>query len=355
MDHPGLKLDKVALFDLVFDKLSAPAPTTGEIEDIIESLRQMDLCTTVADAALKILDGKKSRTTEDIIRAVEEYQKGSPLDDGDGEVENDLDDLLESTYGLGGLSWRLKELNEILGPLRVGDFIVLFARPETGKTTFLCSEATHMAGQMEEGKKVLWFNNEEKGKKVLRRIYQAALGHTILELGADKDKSRKAYTAALGGDIDRIIVFDKSPLTRGFIDAMLKKYDAGLIIIDRVDKVRGFDSKGKRDDLRLGDLTNWSREVSKEYAPLIGVMQADGSAEGQKFLTKDQIFGSKTLVQGECDALIGIGSTPEPGFEYSRFFNIPRNKLDGDKHTNEARRHGLFEAVIDPERARYKD
>jgi replicative DNA helicase len=73
-------------------------------------------------------------------------------------------------------SWRLKSLNTALGSLRMGDFGFVFARPETGKTTFLASEVTFMAEQTEGN--ILWFNNEEQGGKVKSRCYQATLGLT---------------------------------------------------------------------------------------------------------------------------------------------------------------------------------
>lgn len=62
-------------------------------------------------------------------------------------VSEDLLELLESTYAEPGVRWRLDCLNKSLGSLRPGDFGFIFARPETGKTTFLTSEATNFSVQ----------------------------------------------------------------------------------------------------------------------------------------------------------------------------------------------------------------
>ncbi|MEX5624037.1 hypothetical protein ABFV62_28325, partial [Pseudomonas syringae] len=66
-------------------------------------------------------------------------------------MSTDLESLLSKTYDGGGLSFRLSALRKMLGPLRKGNFGFIFARPETGKTTFLASEITHMAEHLPEG------------------------------------------------------------------------------------------------------------------------------------------------------------------------------------------------------------
>jgi len=54
-----------------------------------------------------------------------------------------------------GLEWRLEELNLSLGPVNKGDLVLVAARPEVGKTTFLTSEISYMLSQTEGD--VLWF------------------------------------------------------------------------------------------------------------------------------------------------------------------------------------------------------
>ena len=85
------------------------------------------------------------------------------------------------------MRWRLKCLNQSLGSLRKGDFGFVFARPETGKTTFLASEVTRMVQQAK--RPVLWINNEEQSNKVMLRCYQATLGLSNTELYRDIPES----------------------------------------------------------------------------------------------------------------------------------------------------------------------
>lgn len=73
-------------------------------------------------------------------------------------VTDDLEELANGAIKQRGLRWRLGTLNRMLGSLRKGDFGFIFARPETGKTTFLASEATYMAEQLgPDSGPIIWF------------------------------------------------------------------------------------------------------------------------------------------------------------------------------------------------------
>lgn len=74
-------------------------------------------------------------------------------------ISDDLEELADSAVKQQGLRWRLSTLNQMLGSLRKGDFGFIFARPETGKTTFLASETTFMAEQLSpDSGPIIWFN-----------------------------------------------------------------------------------------------------------------------------------------------------------------------------------------------------
>ena len=64
-----------------------------------------------------------------------------------------------------------------------------------------------------------------------------------------------------------------------------------------LDKIKGFNSD--RDDLKLGFIYQWARELAKQYCPVIGVSQADGTGEGKKWLTMDNVSGAKTSKQAK--------------------------------------------------------
>jgi hypothetical protein len=205
-----------------------------------------------------------------------------------------------------------------------------------------------MVGQTEG--EVLWFNNEEQGKKVAIRCYQAALGLPVDYLFDNRERRQREYVEATGNRI-RILDFEDSS-SKHRIEAVLKQSKPALIIFDQIDKIKGF--KGDRNDLELKQIYQWAREISKNYAPVIAVSQAGGEAEGKLWLTMDMVDGSKTAKQGEADWILGIGKDKD-NTSRSRYFNICKNKLLGDTDTLPDLRHGSKQVLIKPEIARYED
>jgi replicative DNA helicase len=313
---------------------------------LLEEHRRRSLAGQVALMALDVEAGKKS--TAELLELFNNFEHQEVEADEITPVDMDLDNLYDTQIATPGLRWRVNWLNKSLGSLRKGDFGFIFARPETGKTTFLASEITHMVSQTDGD--ILWFNNEEQGTKVGIRVYQATLGLTTQALFADKPTNKARYRAITNNRI-KILDFEDSS-SKNRIESVLKQYNPALIIFDQIDKIRGF--KGDRNDLELKQIYQWAREISKTYAPVIAVSQASGEAEGKLFLTMDMVDGSKTAKQGEADWILGIGKEQD-NTSRSRYFNITKNKLIGDKDTSPDLRHGSTQVLIKPEIARYED
>jgi replicative DNA helicase len=314
--------------------------------ELLEEHRRRSLAGDVAKLALDVEDGKSP--VKDLLELFSKFEHQEVEVDQPNPVEMDLEKLYDSQVASPGLRWRTNWLNKSLGSLRKGDFGFIFARPETGKTTFLASEITHMVSQTDG--EVLWFNNEEQGNKVAIRCYQAALGLPTEHLFSDRERRQRQYESATGNRI-KILDFEDSN-TRSRIDAILKNSNPALIIFDQIDKIKGF--KGDRNDLELKQLYQWAREIAKTYAPVIAVSQASGEAEGKLWLTMDMVDGSKTAKQGEADWILGIGKEQD-NTSRSRYFNICKNKLLGDTDTLPDLRHGSVQVLIKPEIARYED
>ena len=333
----------IALLEDVYNQdVSNPEVIIG----LLEEHRRRSLAGQVALMALDVESGKK--TTAELLELFNNFEHQEVEADEITPVDMDLDTLYTSQVATPGLRWRNKWLNKALGSLRKGDFGFIFARPETGKTTFLASEITHMVSQTDGD--VLWFNNEEQGNKVGIRVYQASLGLTTQELFRNKTKNKQDYSELTGNRI-KILDFEDSS-SKNRIESVLKQYKPALIIFDQIDKIRGF--KGDRNDLELKQIYQWAREISKTYAPVIAVSQASGEAEGKLFLTMDMVDGSKTAKQGEADWILGIGKEQD-NTSRTRYFNICKNKLIGDEDTMPDLRHGSTQVLIKPEIARYED
>lgn len=218
----------------------------------------------------------------------------------------------------------------------------------TGKTTWLASEVTHFAEQTE--KPILWCNNEEGGNKVKIRCYQAALGITFQELKDNFQQNRDEFLRVTG---DRIKIYDDAAMTRRDIEARCKELQPSLIILDQIDKIKGFSDD--RYDLQMKAIYQWARELAKRYGAVIGICQAGSTAEGKKWLTMNDVDSSHTAKQGEADFIVGIGKSHEEGMGEVRFLNISKNKLLGDSETMPDLRHGKVECLIKADIARYEE
>ena len=287
----------------------------------------------------------------DMLQTFLEHQQEAEKPEAFDFITDDLEELVNAAVKQQGLRWRLSTLNQMLGSLRKGDFGFIFARPETGKTTFLASETTFMAEQLtNESGPIVWFNNEEQGSKVKLRCYQASLGLNMTQLFSDLPKNRDAYLAKTKG---KHKIYDSGIIHKNTVEKICRQMKPSLIIFDQIDKIHGFNND--REDLRLGSIYMWARELAKEHCPVIGVCQADGTGEGQKWLTMAHVANAKTSKQAEADWILGVGKIHDPGYESVRYLNVSKNKLMGDEDTNPDLRHGRKEVLINANVARYED
>ncbi len=321
---------------------------------LLQSILDNKVLKEISLAAYDITEGRIG--PEELTKLWEKYSKDKTTGTVDEEFEfisDDIELLLNETYRQPGLRWRLGTINKMLGSLRGGDFGFIFARPEVGKTTFLASETTYMAEQLkEEQGPILWLNNEEKGAKVKIRCYQASLGKPLASINSNTAAARAAYLNKTKG---KHLLFDpKGAIHKSTVEKLCKKYKPSLIVVDQIDKIVGFDAD--REDLKLGAMYQWFRELAKTYdCPIIAVCQADGSGEGQKWLTMGNVANAKTAKQAEADWIIGIGKTADMGYENLRYLNVSKNKLAGDEDTDPTLRHGKKEVIIRADIARYED
>lgn len=308
-------------------------------------IKQRDIAHTIAQTALAIHEGREVevelKELVDSFYAEDQHkEQESPF------VEDSLADIYNDQIKEQGLRWRLNSLNRSVGSLRKGNFGVIFARPETGKTTFLASEVSHFTNQTNSP--ILWLNNEEDGRLVKFRIAQAYFGLTGKELASNLEE----YTDRFNNEVN-LKLYDSASIHKRQVEELCAEYKPGLILFDQLHKVKGF--KSDREDLRLGEAFGWAREIAKEYAPFLAINQADGSGEGKKYLAMDNIANAKTAIQAEADLIIGIGATHDAGFEFIRHLNISKNKLTGDVDTDPKLRHSKIDVLIQPEIARYRD
>lgn len=320
------------------------------IRPLLDGLTKRDYASRIADEALRIADGDRADGDfTPIANLLDQFERELGKADS---YEKDLGEFsVEALTQISepGLTWRLDCLNDGAGDLRQGDFVMVGKRPDTGGTTFVASEVSYMAEQLPYDQCVLWLNNEEQGDKVRSRILQAALGWSSDDLQQNMAAAMEEYELLMGGNRNKIRVFDRARIHVKDAEQLIKKLDPGLIVVDQLWKIKGFENESEVTRQTL--LANWAREICKEYAPLIAVHQLGGEAEDELFPLQDTLYGSKTGIQGEADLIIMLGRKWSKGTTRGIF--LPKNKMLTPR--DRSMRNGKWEVEFDADHARFHE
>lgn len=267
------------------------------------------------------------------------------------EIGENVDSLLDGVDNDEGLHWRLPCLNDAMRPMRSGDFGIIAARPDQGKTSFLASELTFMATQLQDNRPILWLNNEGPGWAIRPRLMQAALNCTTEDLIQKKENGTlyTEYFDAVGGE-NRIRIMDIHGYNNGQVECLIEQTTPQLIIYDMIDNVHGF-GDAARTDLALEKMYQWAREKAVKYeSSALATSQISSEGIGEMYPGLGMLKDSKTGKQGACDFQLMIGSKEsQPEFGAARWLSLPKNKLRkvGSKRL-------MHQVVFDRDKARYR-
>jgi replicative DNA helicase len=344
------------IYNKIFSQLATHICNTTNIDTVMKLFLEQDYASKIQDISMEILTKAGGKTLDDIVVLADKYSTEASkfAVEDTALVTTDVHELLRHTIGGTGYNWRIQNLNESLGPLRSGNFIVVGARPDSGKTTFLLSEATFIASQLKDKECVLWLNNEEKGEKIGRRIIEAGAGVTTEQLRTDPMGSVEKFEKEVG-PLSRIKVIYQTLMHIKEVEGWCKKFKPSVIIFDQLWKVHGFEKDSANETSRQTMLFAWARGLAGVYGPVVAVHQLGGEAEGERYPPMSNLYGSQTGIQGEADAIILIGRSHDPREQDIRFFSLPKNKMGDGSKVVAGKRNAKFALKIVPEIARYED
>lgn len=369
--HPNMKDEAFGLYKAIIEK--AMEDVSPELEaGLMERLVASDTAARVTSLLEKWNNGDEIDLYKELRNNIERFEQQVDRKVKNPQVLDPIEDLLKAEENDSGLHWRLPCLNRHIKPLRGGDFVIVAARPDRGKTTFCASELTHMAAQVDtlypgEERSILWFNNEGPGKKIIMRNFQAALGATTEDLvklsntPADpefakyKTQVRQQYAAALGGRPGVLRVFDIHDMWNHEVEDIMKRYKPAVCLFDMVDNIKfggETNNNGQRTDQLLEAMYQWARLMGvKHDTAVIATSQISADGDGVSYPTLPQLKDSKTGKQGAADVIITIGALNDPVLENSRYIGTTKNKL---VRTGK-RGSPMQEVFFDSQRGRYKE
>jgi hypothetical protein len=312
----------------------------------LKNLIERYYASEIIESLTSVLSGTEYGVLQHIDKKLDEFHN-TVLDTEEQQspfVESSLAELLTEEVLSDGLRWRLKCLNDDIGDLRGGNLGHVYARPDTGKTSFFSDQITYFASQLVGDQIIAWFNNEERGTKVKLRLYSSMLNKTKEEIAADPQAAEQEFIEKGG---DKIKIYDSAIINMYDIENILREYNVRVLVIDQGDKVKFRGDKELAGHERLKILYGMFRELAKEYCcDIITAGQASANAEGLQYLQLDMMDNSKTGKPGELDYAIAIGFSPEEGRETLRYIHVAKNKMKNGVH-------GKYIVRFDALRARY--
>lgn len=214
-------------------------------------------------------------------------------------------------------------LNERIGGGCVpGDSVLIFARPECGKTA---AALNFLRGLCKAGKTGIYFGNEDAIARILLRAKASFAELTTEEcLNAPADADKRAEDNGFGN----ATFVEMYPGSVAQIREVVEAERPHAIIIDQLPNLEG--AKSENYTLHLGTLARGVREIGKRYGCVtICFCQAGDSANGKLVLDMGDINWSNTDVQAQADLMIGMGMSKEYEAKDWRMWSLCKNKLTG--------------------------
>lgn len=334
-----------------------PALEAGMMRRLAEAAAAAD---TVA-LATKYHDGEEIDLRQGLQAIAEEYDSFVLADADDPTLACDIESLIKEDEDDTGLHFRLNCMNRAVRPLRGGDSVLFAARPDRGKGSWIASEATFWAPQIESvfgpDRPILLCVNEGPGKRVWPRLFSAALNLDMDGLIARSNAGtlRQDYADAIGGNFHAIQIAEVHGNNQWDIEKKLRRVNPCVVVLDMLANVKWAgtgNNGGTRTDQIIEQQAQWIRDWGvKHDAVVISTVQLSADAEGVQFPPMSAMKDSKTGLQGACDLIIFAGASNDPMLQTSRYMSTPKNKLRRARGPSSP----AAEVIFNPQTARYED
>lgn len=316
---------KIAISELIEDIREVERPNSKIARDIIKLLQERDVAQKIAVEATEIYNGSPANFSG-IKNIIEEYENQKPVEEVDAVTDN-IGELINKLNVTTKWKFNLSILKENVGGIGEGNFMIVFARPETGKTAFWVSLVAGENGFASQGAKIHAFINEEPAVRTQMRAINCWTGLTKDEIIADIETAHHSWNK-IKNNIKMLDVVDWS---MDDINAHCEKHKPDIIVVDQLDKIH---IKGNfaRTDEKLRAIYTGAREIAKRHnCAVIAISQASADVHNHMKLDFNSMENSKTGKAAEADLIIGVGksviSHEDPDLD--RSLCISKNKITG--------------------------
>ena len=233
-----------------------------------------------------------------------------------------------------------QSLNERLeGGVKPGHHIVLFARPEMGKTMMTIEM---MSGFLSQGLKVLYIGNEDPIDDINMRVVNRLSGMSKYEV---LNRPREADALVRAAGYENLIMYSAAPGTPREITRLLEEHRPHVLVLDQLRNLNMMDDNYV---LALEKAAKQARQWAKRYScVVVSVTQAGDSAQGKNVLDLGDVDFSNTGIPSQADVMIGLGANDNLKGRGELCISLPKNKVSG--------RHEYFTVLTQPSLSKLSD
>ena len=323
---------------------NAPEIKDEIASDVIESLWRQSIGLDVANLGILMSEGDVS-AMDRLVTLLDRVSNSYLPDDFDDRINTqDIYELLAETSNENRFKFNIETLSRNVYGIGRGEFGVIAAFSNVGKSALAISLCTAPEGFCHQGAKVGYIINEEKSGKHKLRAMQSFVGMSRKEINFDPQAVVSRYQSIS----DKLMFVDGQTMEVQALDAFLNRHKFDVVIVDMADKIaltQQFNSGHER----LRELYYRLRELAKKHnCALIGLSQASAEAEGKTRLTPTMLEGSKVGKVAETDILLGVGRMIDPDNpdDPTRWITVMKNKISGW--------HGTIICSLNQETSRYE-
>ncbi|BAS69528.1 putative DNA helicase [Pectobacterium phage PPWS1] len=319
-----------AIMSLLFRKLDEPVDQ-HEVEGITAQLYERDFKGKAAALINRYDNGDEIDLTFELNRLAHENMRRISASSPASYIDDPIEDILNDFQGDRGLKLVTQLLRSSVGGLQGGDSVAIAGRPDKGKTSLLAANLVNFAPQLEAlgwgGRPMLWLNNEGSGRRIIPRIYQAALKCTFTEMVSKSNAGILVpeYQAAMHNQ--RILVKDMHGATLGQIEQVIEELKPCVVVYDMLANFRMPSAGGGNKTDALEQMWQEVREQAVRHDFVaFPTVQISADGDDQMYPPYSALKDSKTGIQGATDVILMMGALNAIEVDSVRGFSTPKNK-----------------------------
>ena len=334
--------------DIILSSIARGLPSPKMVEQFevaIDNIAAMDV--SAANITHEFLELRRENVGHRLARSIESGDRaglyelheeyGELLDateiGTEREVDIDLFELFAERLSDGAKSPLLPGvLNQVLGGgLRPGDTVVVFGRPNAGKSLFTINA---VVGFINRGLRVLFIENEDSRERTLSRFVRRLIEQDIEWC---KQHPEEAAQLAKAAGRERFHLYKLTPGTPNEIEALVRKVKPDVLIVNQIRAVAHNMSGGKlTPNLEKAQIA--IRNIGQRYDLITFVVtQANapykdhhGNVVEKPIMYMEDIDSSLTGVPGATDFIIAVGTSRALREHNTVVLNVAKSKEGGD-------------------------